>query len=246
MAHGEARSRRRWRPARRWARVAALVLVALLAVAVDGLAAHDVASDDGAFLSSLDGPAVGPLTYLGAKHMFTGYDHVLFLVGVVFFLYGMRDVVTYVSLFTVGHSLTLLAGVFWEVRADAYLVDAVIGLSVAYKAFDNLDGFRRILGVQPNTKLAVLVFGLFHGFGLATTVQEYGLAENGLLTNLLSFNVGVEVGQVLALVGVLLALNYWRSRKSFSKHAFAANVALMAGGFLLTGYQLGGFLAAGG
>lgn len=229
----------------RWMLAAASLAVLLLVAGADAVAAHEVAADDAAFLRSIDGPAVAPLAYLGAKHMFTGYDHILFLVGVVFFLYRMRDVVTYVSLFTVGHSITLLVGVFAGVRANPFVVDAIIGLSVVYKAFDNMGGFERTLGVRPDTKLAVLVFGLFHGFGLATTVQEYSLSQEGLLTNMISFNVGVEIGQILALVGVLLALDYWRTRDDFLKHAFATNAALMAGGFLLTGYQIAGYFAAG-
>ena len=212
--------------------------VALLA---QPLAAHGVAQDDAAFFLSNSGPAMGPFLYLGAKHMFTGYDHLLFLVGVIFFLYRLRDVVLYVSRFTVGHSITLLAGVMWGVRANPFLVDAIIGLSVVYKAFDNMDGFRRFLGFQPNTRLAVLGFGLFHGFGLATTLQEYTLSDDGLLTNMLSFNVGVELGQMLALTGVLIALGYWRTRDGFLRHAHVANTLLMAGGFTLMGYQIVGY-----
>jgi hypothetical protein len=138
--------------------------------------------------------------------------------------------------------VTLLAGVLWGIQANPYIVDAIIGLSVVYKAFDNMDGFRRFLGVQPNTKAAVLIFGLFHGFGLATTLQEYTISADGLLTNMLSFNVGVELGQILALTGVLIALNFWRTREGFLKHAFLTNALLMSGGFILMGYQIVGFL----
>lgn len=220
---------------------AALVMV----LVPSALVAHGVAQDDAAFFLSNEGPAIGPYMYLGAKHMFTGYDHLLFLVGVVFFLYRTRDVLGYVSLFTVGHSLTLLAGVLWGVRANPFAVDAIIALSVAYKAFDNMDGFRRVFGVRPNTKVAVLVFGLFHGFGLATALQDYTLSAEGLVTNMLAFNIGVELGQVFALAAVLLALNAWRRHASFGRLAFATNVALMAGGFTLLGYQVAGALLSG-
>ena len=220
----------------------ALLCALLLAWDVDLLAAHGVAQGDQGFFLTNVGAAIGPFMYLGAKHMFTGYDHLLFLVGVLFFLYRFRDVVTYVSLFTLGHSVTLLVGVLWGVQANPFIVDAIIGLSVVYKAFDNMDGFRRFLGFQPNTKLAVLTFGLFHGFGLATTLQELSLSQEGLVTNMLSFNVGVEIGQILALVGVLIVLNSWRTQKSFLKHAFLTNALLMAGGFMLIGYQLAGSL----
>lgn len=204
--------------------------------------AHPMDAQNAAFVQSIDGPAIVPFIYLGAKHMVTGYDHLLFLVGVIFFLYRVRDIVLYVSLFTVGHSVTLLLGVLGDIGANAYVVDAIIGLSVAYKAFDNVGGFERVLGFRPNPRGAVLIFGLFHGFGLATKVQEFTLSDSGLITNMLSFNVGVEVGQVLALSMVLIAFSVWRSRPSFLRHAFATNVWLMTAGFVLAGYQAVGYV----
>src|ERR1700746_1652575 len=209
-----------------------------------GAYAHNVSKRDASFVQSNQGAAIAPFIYLGAKHMVTGYDHLAFLFGVIFFLYRLKDVVTYVSLFTLGHSITLLAGVLGGIHANSYVVDAIIGFSVVYKAFDNMDGFKRFLGFEPNTKLAVLIFGLFHGFGLATKLQELDLAKNGLVTNILSFNVGVEVGQVLALTAVLVALSFWRTRSGFFRHAFATNTALMAVGFVLVGYQLTGYFVA--
>lgn len=219
-----------------------LVGSALALLVASGIAAaHGVAEGDKRFILDNPGAQVGPFLYLGAKHMVTGYDHLLFLVGVVFFLYRMRDVALYVSMFTLGHSATLLLGVFAGIHADAYLVDAVIGLSVVYKGFDNLGGFQRILGFQPSTKAAVLVFGLFHGFGLATKLQEFELSGDGLVANILSFNVGVEIGQLLALGAILVLLSWWRTTKGFQRGAFVTNVALMAGGFILVGYQLTGY-----
>jgi hypothetical protein len=220
--------------------LAALTLV-IAAVCVVGVEAHGVSGKDAVFLQGLTGTAIGPLMYLGAKHMVTGYDHLLFLVGVIFFLYRLKDVLLYVSLFTIGHSITLLAGVLGGIHANAYLIDAVIGFSVVYKAFENMDGFKRFFGVQPDTRIAVLVFGLFHGFGLATKLQEFALSPNGLVANIVSFNVGVEIGQGLALTAILIALSYWRTRTGFMRHAFATNAAVMAGGFLLIGYQLSGY-----
>jgi len=211
-----------------------------IAFAAD-LSAHGVSGKDALFLQSIQGAAIGPLMYLGAKHMVTGYDHLAFLIGVIFFLYRLRDIVQYVSLFTIGHSITLLAGVLGGFRANPYIVDAIIGFSVVYKAFDNMNGFRRFFGFEPNTRLAVLVFGLFHGFGLATKLQEFSLSETGLVANIVSFNVGVEIGQVLALTGVLIALSYWRTRPDFLRHAFLTNAVLMTGGFLLVGYQMSGY-----
>jgi hypothetical protein len=222
-----------------------IALAALLVfLAADVLSAHGVSGKDAVFLQGLNGRAIGPLLYLGAKHMVTGYDHLLFLVGVIFFLYRLNDVVQYVTLFTIGHSATLLLGVLGGVRANPFLIDAVIGFSVVYKAFENMDGFRRFLGFQPNTRAAVLVFGLFHGFGLATKLQEFELSPNGLVANIISFNVGVEIGQGLALTAILIALTYWRFRPSFLQHAFATNAVVMSCGFLLVGYQLAGYFLA--
>ena len=217
-----------------------LVLVSGLLLPI-AASAHDVSQRDSSFVQSNQGTAVAAFMYLGAKHMVTGYDHLAFLVGVIFFLYRLKDVVTYVSLFTVGHSITLLAGVLGGIHANSNIVDAIIGFSVVYKAFDNMDGFKRFLGFEPNTKLAVLVFGLFHGFGLATKLQQLDLSRNGLVTNIISFNVGVEIGQVLALTAVLIVLSYWRTRPGFLSHAFATNTVLMTVGFVLTGYQIAGY-----
>jgi HupE/UreJ protein len=229
------------RPTPRAIAVVALLLVAALSPALE---AHGVSGKDAVFLQGLKGRAIVPLLYLGAKHMVTGYDHLLFLLGVIFFLYRLKDVVTYVSLFTLGHSVTLLAGVLGGIRANPYLIDAVIGFSVVYKAFENMDGFRRFFGFQPNTKAAVLLFGFFHGFGLATKLQDFALSQNGLVANIVSFNVGVEIGQCLALTAILIGLTWWRTRSGFLHHALAFNAVVMACGFLLVGYQLSGYFLA--
>jgi hypothetical protein len=222
-------------------RVGAAAIVLLCVIATVAVGAHGVSGKDARFLLSLDGAAPLPLMYLGAKHMVTGYDHLLFLVGVIFFLYRLRDILLYVSLFTAGHSATLLAGALGGIRANAHIIDAVIGLSIVYKAFENMGGFKT-LGIQPNTRAAVLVFGLFHGFGLATKLQEYSLSRDGLATNIVSFNIGVEIGQFLALTAVLLALAYWRTRTGYLRHAHLTNALLMTAGFVLAGYQLAGYM----
>jgi hypothetical protein len=220
----------------------ALTIALLTITGAADVSAHGVSGKDAVFLQSVNGRAIGPLLYLGAKHMVTGYDHLAFLVGVIFFLYRMKDIVQYVSLFTIGHSVTLLIGVLGGVRANPYIIDAIIGFSVVYKAFDNMDGFTRFFGFQPNARAAVLVFGLFHGFGLATRLQDFALSPNGLVANIVSFNVGVEIGQVIALTAVLLALSVWRTRPGFLQQAFVTNGVLMACGFLLVGYQLSGYI----
>ena len=215
------------------------VLLSLLPVVAFG---HTIEGSDANFVQAIDGPAVGPFIYLGAKHMVTGYDHLLFLVGVIFFLYRPKHLVEYVTLFAIGHSITLLLGMLANLQVNAYLIDAIIGLSIVYKAFENMDGFRRVLGVEPNTKIAVFVFGLFHGLGLATKLQEFTISDNGLVTNIVSFNVGVEIGQILALSAVLIVLSIWRNSASYLRRAFATNTVLMTGGFLLAGYQLSAYL----
>ena len=206
--------------------------------------AHGVTEGDKGYIQEISGTHLLPFTYLGAKHMVTGYDHLLFLAGVIFFLYKLKDIALYVSLFAIGHSVTMLYGVYAGVNVNAYLIDAIIGLSVVYKALDNLGAFQRWFGVQPNTKAATLVFGLFHGFGLAAKIQEFEIARDGLLPNLLAFNVGVEIGQLLALGAILIAMGFWRRTAGFFQHAYTANVAMMCAGFMLIGYQLTGLFVS--
>ncbi|MFV7772643.1 HupE/UreJ family protein [Shewanella marisflavi] len=205
------------------------------------LFAHGVDDGTQAFLSTNQGVSILPFIYIGAKHMVTGYDHLLFLVGVIFFLFKGKDILIYVSLFTLGHSITLLYGVLNDIQVNAYLIDAIIGLSIVYKGFDNLGGFRRLFGYQPNTKIAVAIFGLFHGFGLATKIQEFQLPKEGLVSNILAFNLGVEIGQFLALGVVLILFSFWRRYRSYLTFSVAANTLLMSSGLMLVGYQLTGY-----
>jgi len=205
------------------------------------LFAHGVEGRDAEFLQQNAGRALLAFMYLGAKHMITGYDHLLYLLGVIFFLYRPKDIALYVTLFAVGHSITLLTGVLGQIYVNPYLVDAVIGLSVAYKAFENLDGFKRVFDRQPNPKLAVFCFGLVHGFGLATKLQGFSLSQEGLVANIIAFNVGVEIGQLLALVVLLVLINAWRATGAFDRHANAFNMLLMFAGFALAAYQMSGF-----
>lgn len=229
-----------WHRDARWALFGLLLCFFYAASAM----AHGVAEGDKGYIQEITGVHIMPFIYLGAKHMMTGYDHLLFLFGVIFFLYKLRHVGLYVSLFAVGHSTTLLLGVFFDIGVSAYLIDAIIGLSVVYKALDNLGAFQRWFGIQPDTKVATLVFGLFHGFGLATKIKEFEVSSDGLLANLIAFNVGVEIGQLLALSGILILMGFWRRTASFLRHAYFANVAMMSAGFVLIGYQLTGLFTA--
>ena len=219
----------------RWLAFITLLLLSLLA---SSAFAHGVAEDDKLFIEQSSGMQLIPFIYLGAKHMVTGYDHLLFLFGVIFFLYRMREVGAYVTLFAIGHSVTLLYGVLSGTHVNPYIVDAIIGLSVVYKALDNMGAFKRVLGFQPNTKAAVLIFGFFHGFGLATKLQEFTLSKEGLVPNILAFNVGVELGHLLALAAILIVMGFWRRSGAFWRQAYAANTVLMAAGFVLMGHQL--------
>ena len=215
--------------------------VALLALVSIEAFAHGVDDKTRAFLEQNTGVQFIPFLYIGAKHMITGYDHLLFLVGVIFFLYRSRDVLLYVTMFTIGHSTTLLFGVLSDIQVNAYLIDAIIGFSVIYKGFDNLGGFKRCFNWQPNTQWAVLIFGLFHGFGLATKLQEFSLADEGLITNLIAFNLGVELGQFAALAIILIMINAWRKLPSFQRFSTVTNTALMSAGVMLMGLQLTGY-----
>ena len=222
-------------------KVLTYLTIALLALLSIEAFAHGVDDKTRAFLEQNNGVQFIPFLYIGAKHMITGYDHLLFLVGVIFFLYRSRDVLLYVTMFTIGHSTTLLFGVLSDIQVNAYLIDAIIGLSIVYKALDNMGAYKVWFGFQPNTKIATLIFGLFHGFGLATKIQAFELSPDGLLANLIAFNVGVEVGQLLALSGILILMSIWRKFKSFNRQAFLSNTLLMAAGFILMGMQLTGF-----
>ena len=221
-----------------------LIVLALYASSVAQALAHNVTEGDAGYIQEIWGVHIIPFMYLGAKHMVTGYDHILFLLGVVFFLYRMKDVGIYVSLFALGHSSTMLLGVWFGWGVNAYVVDAIIGLSVVYKALDNLGAYQRWFGFQPNTKAATLIFGFFHGTGLATKILDYEIASEGLLANLLAFNVGVEIGQLLALAVILIVMGYWRKSPNFFRQAYTVNVVMMSMGFILMGYQITGYFVA--
>lgn len=224
--------------------VAILSVVLAMLLSTGLAAAHAVAEGDKGYIQEIYGVHLVPFMYLGAKHMVTGYDHLLFLLGVVFFLYRLQHIAIYVTLFAIGHSTTMILGVWFGWNVSPYLIDAIIGLSVVYKALDNLGAYQRWFGYQPNTKAATLIFGFFHGLGLATKILEYDIAQDGLLPNLLAFNVGVELGQLIALAMILIAMGYWRRTASFWKHAYTANVLMMTAGFVLIGYQLTGYFVA--
>ncbi|WP_431300089.1 HupE/UreJ family protein [Tabrizicola sp. BL-A-41-H6] len=223
-------------------RVRTLALAAVAAtIAASAALAHNVTEGDAGYVQEVSGFHPIAFIYLGAKHMVTGYDHLLFLAGVIFFLYRSRDIATYVSLFALGHSVTMIAGVWFQISINAYIIDAIIAFSVVYKALDNLGAFRLWFGVQPDTKAATLAFGLLHGFGLATKIQDYDISPDGLLGNLIAFNIGVEIGQLIALALILLVMTHWRARPAFARQAYGANVAMMAAGFALMGFQITGY-----
>ncbi len=219
-----------------------LLAFVLLLIGMPEALAHGVPEGDKGFIQESSGVLLMPFVYMGAKHMITGYDHLLFLFGVIFFLYRLKDVGLYVTLFALGHSITLLFGVLSNISISPYVIDAIIGFSVVYKALDNLGAFQRWFGYQPDTRAATLIFGLLHGFGLATKIQEFEISPDGLIANLIAFNVGVEIGQLLALGTILILMGYWRRTASFWRHAYTANVAMMSAGFLLMGYQLTGLI----
>ena len=217
---------------------ASRVTAATLGLTACSAMAHGISDADRQRM--LDG---GFLQYigLGASHMLTGYDHLLFLFGVVFFLTGFKDVVKFVSVFTLGHCITLILATYFKITWNVYLVDAVIAISVIYKGFDNNGGFKRHFDMaSPNLLAAVFGFGLVHGFGLATRLQELPLGDDaiGMLLRILSFNVGVEVGQVAALTAMVAVLAVWRQRSSFQRFSVAANMGLMVAGVYLLFSQL--------
>jgi hypothetical protein len=224
--------------------VAVLVCITVaFGIAADA-SAHGVTDGDKGYIQESSGAMIIPFVYLGAKHMMTGYDHLLFLLGVIFFLYRLKDVGIYVTLFAAGHMITLLSGALMEISVSAYLIDAVIGFSVVYKSLDNMGAYQRWFGYQPSTRIATFAFGLAHGFGLATKVLDYEISPDGLVYNLLAFNLGVELGQILALAGILIVMGYWRRSDRFLRHAYTANTVTMIAGFMLIGYHLVGFFVS--
>lgn len=213
-----------------------MVFAAGLAL-LPGLAlAHGVGEGDAQFVAETRGPAIMAFGYLGAKHMATGYDHLLYLAAVIFHVRRVRDAVIFATLFSLGHSLTLMAGVLLHTSVSPALVDAVIGFSIAYKAFENLGGFRSVFGVMPSARIGVFAFGLIHGLGLATKLLSLRPSPNGLVANLIGFNLGVETGQFLALALALLLLMRLR-RRAEGRTAVIANLVLMTCGFVLAGYH---------
>ena len=225
--------------------MAALLALGLGLCAFSGTAlAHAVAEGDKGYIQEISGVNLLAFVYLGAKHMVTGYDHILFLFGVIFFLYRLKHIGIYVSLFAIGHSTTMLLGVLLNIGINSYIIDAIIGLSVVYKALDNMGAYQRWFGFQPSTKAATLIFGLFHGFGLSTKIIEYKISPDGLVPNLIAFNVGVEIGQLLALGAILIIMGFWRRTERFLRHAYTANAVVMCAGFVLMGYQIVGYFVS--
>ena len=220
----------------------AMLRAMLLALALPSVAyAHGVTAGDKGYIMETFGTRIVPFMYLGAKHMVTGYDHLLFLFGVIFYLYRLKDIGVYVTLFALGHSITLMAGVLTGVHVNAFVIDAIIGASVMYKALDNLGVFSRWLTFQPDPRSTTMLFGLCHGLGLATKMLDFELSNDGLVANLLAFNVGVEIGQFLALCVILLAMSFWRRSATFERYATAANVLLLISGVALVVYQVNGY-----
>jgi len=217
-----------------------LVFAILLNLIFVGMAAaHGVTDADK--MSLVSGGNIDYI-YLGAKHMITGYDHLLFLFGVIFFLTKFRDIVKFITAFTIGHSITLIFATFYEITASYYLIDAVIALSVCYKGFENIGGFKKYLKMEsPNLQAVVFLFGLIHGFGLSTRLQQLPLGDNGLIWKILSFNVGVEFGQIAALSIMLLLLTQWRKTESFTRFSMASNSGLIVVGLALFVFQISGY-----
>ena len=218
------------------------IILAISILFIPSIYGHGISQAD--IQAMIDG---GNLRYiwLGATHMLSGYDHLLFLFGVVFFLTNTKDIIKFVTVFTIGHSITLIFATFMSINANYYLIDAVIALSVIYKAFDNNKGFQNYLGVKsPNLLMMVLLFGLIHGFGLSTRLQQLPLGEQNfeMLQKIISFNIGVEIGQILALIVMLFVLSIWRKTASFLRLSKVANHALMFAGFMLFLMQIHGYL----
>jgi len=206
------------------------------------LAAHGVSSADQETLSN-----GGLLAYIlvGAKHMVTGYDHLLFLAGVIFYLKGFKDIVRFITVFTIGHSITLISATYLGIKADEHLIDAVIALSVLYKGFENLGGFEKLKMKSPNLLMMVFLFGLIHGFGLSTRLQSFEMGAEQFLAKIVCFNVGVELGQIAALIPIVFLITRWQKLKSYDAFYRSVNTYLVIAGIGLFIYQMYGYFSGG-
>lgn len=200
--------------------------------------AHDVSASDQAIL---DNGGLLSYIYVGAKHMVTGYDHLLFLAGVVFYLTGFKDIVKFITVFTIGHSITLIGATYLGITANEHLVDAVIALSVLYKGFENLGGFEKLNVNSPNLLFMVFGFGLIHGFGLSTRLQSFDVGTEQFLAKIICFNIGVELGQVLALIPIVFLITFWKKKPSYNAFYKSANWYLVIAGIVLFVYQIYGY-----
>lgn len=203
--------------------------------------AHGISDEDKQRM--LDGGYIQYI-WLGASHMLTGYDHLLFLFGVVFLLTTFKDVVKFVTVFTLGHCITLIFATYFKITWNFWLVDAIIAVSVIYKGFDNNGGFQRHFNMaSPNLLKMVFAFGLLHGFGLSTRLQQLPLGDDPvhMILRILSFNVGVEFGQIVALAVMVAALSLWRKTANFERFSYMANLGLIVAGLYLLFVQLHGY-----
>ncbi len=179
---------------------------------------------------------------IGASHMLSGYDHLLFIFGIIFFLTRFKDIVKYITAFTLGHSITLILATFNGIQVNYFLIDAIIALSLCYIAFTNLDGFKKHLNIKaPNLLVMIVGLGLIHGLGLSTRLQELPLSDDHLLMNIISFNLGIELGQILALSVMLVLLTLWRKRDSFTAFSKISNYGLIFAGLVLFMMQMHGY-----
>ena len=219
------------------------LIVTLLMLFPMSMMAHGVSSGDQEILNS---GGLLSYIYVGAKHMVTGYDHLLFLAGVIFYLQGFKDIVKFITIFTIGHSITLIGATYLGIRANEHLIDAVIALSVLYKGFENLGGFEKYFKVKsPNLLFMVFIFGLIHGFGLSTRLQSFEVGTSQFLAKIVSFNIGVELGQILALIPIVFIITQWKSKKSYAAFYKAANFYLIIAGVGLFVYQIYNYLNGG-
>ena len=197
--------------------------------------AHDVTSADQELLKN---GGLWAYIQVGATHMLTGYDHLLFLAGVIFYLSSLKDIVKFITAFTIGHCITLIGATYAGITANEHLVDAVIALSVLYKGFENLGGFEKLKVNSPNLLLMVVIFGLIHGFGLSTRLQSFDMGQEQFLLKILCFNLGVEIGQILALIPIVGVITLTKSHRQFPAFKKALNWYIVLAGVVLFIYQM--------
>ncbi len=170
--------------------------------------------------------SIGQFILLGIEHILTGYDHMAFLLALIVIGLSIKEVLKIITAFTVAHSITLLLAAMQVVSLNSRIVESVIAFSICFVALENL--FKKKVNYRW---LVTFGFGLIHGFGFASVLQELIVGKSNLLVSVVSFNLGVEVGQLMIFLVLLPVLYLLKSKMEFRKVTFGVSLAIFMLGF---------------